>query len=154
MYQKFIIDSSYNASNTLNQEDLFTCGASGIDASDIVNVVSVGARYANITAADATTAIKLEIMKTSGGTKQQSAAFTRNNTNFQTNTNAQASVYKLITYQDPDGGNWHKATLDSLQIGYILSMANTDPIGISTVWTLVEYTQQVTNSGFLPFFVK
>ncbi len=39
---------------TTNNEDLFNCDASGIGSADIVSVVAVGVRMANITGADAT----------------------------------------------------------------------------------------------------
>jgi hypothetical protein len=131
--------TSYNASAALNAEDLFNCDDSGIGSSDLVRVVSVGVRMANLVSADATAAIKLEIEKTGSGTKSQSADIIPNSTSFATNAAANPRNYPLTTYQDPDGANWTQTTLDSMQIGYIEDVANTQSIAISAIWALVDY---------------
>ncbi len=64
--------TSYNGSALLNAEDLFNCEDSGLVSKDIINVVAVGVRMADLVAADATAAFVLEIEKTTGGTKTQS----------------------------------------------------------------------------------
>ncbi len=132
--------TDYNASVTLNAEDLFRCTASGIGASDTVNTVLVGGRFSNLTSADAVTALTLEIMKTSGGTKQQSAARIPNTTSWETNDNSTPRLYPMVTYTDPDGASWTQATLDTMQIGYIVSAAGTSLIRVSTVWASIDYT--------------
>ena len=92
------------------------------------------------------------VLTSHAATKSQSAAFTCNRTTWVSNINAQSSDYRLVTYQDPDGGNWHLATLNSMQIGYILSATGTNPIAVSTVWAQIETTPAITNSKFLPLF--
>jgi hypothetical protein len=132
--------TSYNASALLNAEDLFNCDNSGIGASDTVNTVLVGARFANLVSADATAAIKFEIEKTASGTKTQSAAIIPNTTTWNTNATAVPRNYPIITYQDPDGAAWTQTTLDSMQIGYIESTANVQTIGVTNTWASVDYT--------------
>ena len=134
--------TSYNATAVLATEDLFNCDASGIGASDTVNVVSVGFRFANIVAADATASIKIEVEKTSAGTKTQSAAIIPNSTTWRSNVPGTTlpKTYPLITYTDPDGAAWTQATLDTMQIGYVLFAALTRAIGVTTIWTYVDYT--------------
>lgn len=132
--------TSYNGSALLSAEDLFNCGASGIGAGDAVNVVAVGVRMADLVGADATAAFKLEIEKTTGGTKIQSGVLIPNSTTWRTNQAALPRNYPLVTYQDPDGGAWIKTTLDSMQIGYILTATNVQTIAVSTVWASVDYT--------------
>lgn len=136
--------TSYNGSAVLNSEDLFNCDDSGINVNDIVNVVSVGVRMANLVSADATAAFKVEIEKTSGGTKAQSAALIPNSTTWRTNTTATPWLYPLITYQDPDNANWTQSTLDSMQIGYIQTATNAQAVAVSTLWALVEYDPLLT----------
>jgi hypothetical protein len=130
--------TTYNASVVLNAVDLFACNASGIGASDTVNVVVVGGRYANIIA-DATSAFKYEIEKTTGGTKSLSSAIIPNSVTWKTTTNATSKAITL--YKDPDNTNaWTQATLDTMQIGYTITTANVNTIAISTIWALVDYT--------------
>lgn len=132
--------TTYNGSSTLNAEDLFNCEDSGLNGSDTVNVVAVGVRMANLVSADATAAFKLEIEKTSGGTKAQSAALIPNSTTWRTNAAAVPRNYSLVTYQDPDSSNWTNSTLDSMQIGYIQTATNVQSIAVSTIWASVDYT--------------
>lgn len=136
--------SKYVNSATLNAEDLHNMGASGIGASDTVNVVSIGVRFRrnNNTASPQ---FKVEVEKTSGGTISQGSAITPNSTTWRTNANAAPRVYTLTTYTDPDGAAWTQTTLDSMQAGFKLTTTGgTTRIDVSTVWALVEY---VPNAG-------
>lgn len=130
--------TNFNGSNTLNQEDLFNMDNSGLDANNIINVVSVGVRFRNNTA-DATTAVKVEIEKASGGTISQSAAIVPNSTTWKTDDTAAVNNYPLVLYVDPDGAAWTPSTVDSLQAGYKLTTGGTNRIDVSTVWVEVDY---------------
>lgn len=148
--------TTYNASAALSSEDLFNMDDSGIGAADSISVVAIGGRFANLVAADATSAFKFEVMKASGGTKAQSAAIIPNSTTWRTNAAAVPFVYPLTTYQDPDVANWTQTTLDSMQVGYLLSAANIQAIALSTVWALVEFIPSSTAvrdliGGYIPF---
>ncbi len=143
--------TSYNGSAVLSAEDLFNVEDSGILVNSPINVVAVGVRMADLVGADATAAFKLEIEKTSGGTKAQSGTIIPNSTTWITNAAANPRNYPLVTYQDPDGVNWIKSTLDSMQIGYIQTAINVQTIAISTLWASVDYTPASTNN-FFPFF--
>lgn len=136
--------TSYNSSTTLNQEDLFNVTDSGIAASDTVNVVEVGWRYASTNAANNPT-IKLEIEKIASGTILQSTGIAANSTTYKTNQNASPWTSPLVTYTDPDGGAWTRSTLDSMQIGYKLTTDNTNTIRVSEVWAYVDYTPNTGN---------
>lgn len=131
--------TSFNGSNTLNQQDLFNVTNSGIGASDTVNVVMVGGRFRNNTA-DTTTAIEFQIEKTSGGTLSSSSAIIPDTTSWNTNGTSAPRNYPLVTYQDPDGAAWTQTTLDSMQIGYIISAGSTNRIDVTNVWASVDYT--------------
>jgi hypothetical protein len=130
---------------TLNAEDLYNFSASGIQATDRVNLVAVGGRFANDTA-DATTAFKFEIEKAAGGTKSQSSAIVPNSTTYQTNASAAPRNYPLTLYTDPDGAPWAQATLDSLQAGVLLTAAGANKARIAAVWVLVDYTDDFNRS--------
>jgi hypothetical protein len=138
--------TSYNGAALLSAEDLFNCDDSGIASGDTVNVVAVGVRMADLVGADATAAFKLEIEKTSGGTKSQSATLIPNSTSWITNASAVPRNYPLVTYQDPDSSNWTQSTLDSMQIGYIQTATNVQTIAVSNVWASVDYTLALASS--------
>lgn len=137
--------TDYNASAVISEEDLFNVEDSGVGEKDTINVVAVGGRFANISA-DATSAFKLEIEKTTGGTKSQSAAIIPNSTTWRTNASAIPRIYPLVTYQDPDNNNWTVTTLDSMQIGYILTAVGVQTVAVSTVWASVDYAPYVGRS--------
>lgn len=122
-----------------NTKDYYTLTDSGIGSGDNVNCVMVGLRLRNNTA-DATTAVKAGIKKTSGGTISQGSAIVPNSTSFGTNASAQPRNYSLITYADPDGNPWTQSTLDSAQAGIELTTANVNRIQVSTLWVTVDYT--------------
>ncbi len=128
---------------TLNAEDMYTLSDSGIGASDTVNVAMVGVRIRD-NSADATTAAKVQIKKTSGGTIAQGSAIIPNGTSFFTNGNAEPRNYTLVTYLDPDGAAWTQATLDTAQAGVKLTAAGTNRIQVSAVWVSVDYTPSST----------
>lgn len=134
--------TTYNGAALLNAEDLFNVTNSGIGATDTVNVVSVGVRFADITGADATAAFKIEVEKTGSGTKTQSGAILPNSTTWRSNVPGATlpKTYPLITYTDPDGAAWTQATLDTMQIGYTQTATNVQTVAISTIWTYVDYT--------------
>lgn len=139
--------TSYNGSAALSAEDLFNVDDSGIGGSDVVNVVAVGVRMADLVGADATAAFKLEIEKTSGGTKTQSGTLIPNSTTWISNAAASPRNYSLTTYQDPDAAAWSQTTLDSMQIGYIQTATNVQTIAVSAVWALVEHTPAATTTS-------
>lgn len=130
--------TTLNGSNTLNQEDTFNMEDSGISANDSVTLVAVGARF-HSSSADATAAAKLEIKKAAAGTIAQSAAIVPNTSTWNTNGTANPRIYQLVRYTDPDGGAWTKSTVDSMQCGYILTVATSNRIDFSTIWASVEY---------------
>jgi len=145
--------TTYNGSTTLSQEDLFNVDDSGIASNSIVKFVAVGARFADIAGADAIAAFKLELIKTSAGTKLQSGAIIPNTSTWRTNALVTPWTYPITTYVDPDGSPWSQTTLDSMQIGYTLTAANTRTVAISSIWALVEYTGPMVSSGsFLQLF--
>jgi hypothetical protein len=134
------VQSGVVVTDAAGAEDLYNVGASGIGANDNVNLVDVNARVANITLADATTAAKLEIEKASGGTKTQSAAFIPNSTTWTTNNSLAILAPLITTYLGPDGAVWTQSTLDSMQIGQIITAQNVRRIAISGIWAQVDYT--------------
>jgi hypothetical protein len=133
--------TSFNGSSTLNQEDLFKCGASGLSPLDTVKVVQIGFRFRNSTA-DATAAIKAEVEKTGSGTITQSSAIIPNSTTWKTNGTTTAFGYAITLYNDPDGNPWVQSTLNTMQIGYKLT---TGPgtsgrrIDVTKVWATIDY---------------
>lgn len=132
-----------NTSSTLNQEDLFNVEAtpSLMTLNDTIKVVCVGGQHANITGADATTAFKYEVEKTTGGTISQSAAIIPNSTTYRTNDAQSCGLYPIVLYADPDAAAWTPAKLGTMQVGYKLTATNVRAIGVSTVYASVEYQE-------------
>lgn len=134
-------------SGTLDDIDMYNFGASGLVASDVINVVAVGMRFRN-NVADATTAFRVRLEKTTAGTIIESASIIPNSTTWRTNAiDANVRSYPLVTYQDPDNVNWTPTTLDSLQAGVKLTAANVNRVQVSAVWVSIDYA---TASTFVP----
>lgn len=140
--------TSYNGSSATGQEDLFNVDDSGLSASDTINLVAVGVRMA-ASGVDPSITLKLEILKTSGGTKAQSSSFFVSSATWHSNTLPADGPgnYKLVRYTDPDGAAWTNSTLDSMQIGYLFGTANVQSIRVSNLWASVEYIPGAAPSG-------
>lgn len=130
--------TDFNGSNTLNEEDMFNMTASGIASTDVVNVVHVGIRFRNPTA-DAVTAFKVQLEKTSGGTIIQSASTVLNSTAWNSQTPGEPHAYLITAHVDPDAAPWTLSTLDSMQTGYKLTTAGTNRIEVTKIWAIVDY---------------
>jgi hypothetical protein len=136
--------TTYLRSTTLNQEDMYNCGASGIGINDIVNVVQVRLRARRSAATSPT--IRAQVKKTSGGTISQGSTWTPNSTTWRTDANAVPYIPTLTLYQDPDSANWTKSTLDTMQIGMKVTTDNSAYVQVSTVMAQVDYTpKDLTN---------
>ena len=151
--------TTYNGSLTLNNEDLYNCGACGIDTSVYqINVVHVGNRHRKSSATAGGPSMKLEIEKTASGTKTQSVAVTPTSTTWETNFTTSYKNYLITTYADPDGAAWNSTTLDSMQIGMKITTGHASrSIHVSTIWACVCFSL-ITSSvkdliapGFIPF---
>lgn len=118
---------------------------SGLSASDTVNVVHVDGRHRN-NVADATAAITYRLKKTSGGTITSSAAVVPNSTTWTTN-GALPRRSVIVAYTDPDGAAWTSTTLDSMQVGYVLSTGGVNRIDVTAVSATVDYSPAEAKSG-------
>ena len=133
--------TSYNGSNTLNQTDMYKCGASGLQSTDVVNVVHVGVRF-NKSGSSTGSAFKVQIEKAAAGTKAQSVAITPSAQAWVSNANALPwGAYPITEYLDPDGvSKWTQATLDTMQIGMIVTSAQTRLDWVTGIYAVVDYT--------------
>lgn len=133
--------TSYVGVSTVNYLDMYNCDASGIGASDVVNVVEVGGRFAR--SASASPSFKFRIIKTGSGTEALSAAIQPDNTqpSYKTNTLVSPMTSPIILYKDPDGTNaWTQTTLDSMQIGMVETTDTNRTLYVTSVWAIVDYT--------------
>lgn len=146
--------TSYNASLTANQEDMFNvqdCSVVGIASIDTINSVGIGGQV-NCPVQNGCGSTFLQVKKTSGGTTQQGGqwAQTINNT-FQTlgaGTAAGAvasQLYSIQSKNDPDGNPWTPSTLDTMQIGYKKADTVANATQISSVFAMVDYTPGVAS---------
>lgn len=137
--------TSYNQSNVtatgLTDDYNIDDTPVAIGASDTINVVSVGMRFAKNSSLTPNGSLTLRIKKTSGGTVSSSSVINATSTTYFTNAIAAPRVYRLTLYTDPDGASWTKSTLDSAQIGAtgIAGAAGSQP-RLSTEWLLVDWT--------------
>lgn len=131
--------TNYVIGNVLSAEDMYNVNNSGIGSSDTVNCVTIGIRCTN-NVADATTAIKVQVKKTSGGTISQGSAIIPNTTTWVTDGLAGTFLPTLVMYNDPDGNPWTQSTIDTMQIGQIVSSFGTNRIYITSIWAYVDYT--------------
>jgi len=128
---------------TLNAIDMYNILNSGIGASDTVNCVMVGGKFRNNTA-DATTAFRFRVEKTSGGTVLESSSIIPNSITWNPNAITVPRLYPIIMYVDPDGSAWTQSTLDTAQIGVKLTAAGTNRVQVTTVTMTVDYTPSTT----------
>ena len=138
--------TSYVRTTTLNALDMYACTDSGIGASDVVNVVAVGGRMCR--SAATCPSFKFRIVKTGGGTQSLSAAIVPNSATWRTNANAVPRTSPITLYLDPDSAAWTQTTLDSMQIGVVMTVNQTPYVWISSVWAMVDYTPGVVNKDF------
>ena len=133
--------TSYNASITA-ASDLFKVGAvtGSLPAGSTINVVQVGGRIANITAADTTASLQFQIEQQASGTIAKSGAIIPDTLTWSTNSTSAPHNSPLTLYQDPTSTNWTTSTIASMQIGYLIDFAHTDASAISTIWAYVDYS--------------
>lgn len=132
--------TSYNASSTLSTYDHFTVDDSNIGSQDIVNVVGLNATIANITAADATSQLFLQLFSVSGGTGTATFPIP-NSTTFKTGYFGNLNSYPwFVTYATPEGPAWTKSTLDTMILAYGVWTIGTNPVAVSAIWAIVDYT--------------
>lgn len=131
---------------TLNNTDWY--GIASMPVVNKINVVSVHGRLRNNTA-DATTAVKWQLQKASGGTVSTGSAIIPNSTTWFTDgTSATIWSNKLTLYNDPDGLPWTWQQLRSAQIGPKLTAANVNRIQVSAMWVYVDY-QTLTSGAWI-----
>ena len=137
--------TTYNGSNTLNNEDLYNLEATpvAIASGDTINCVMIGLHWAGA-GTSANASLKLEIESSASGTIEQSTQITRTATGYATNAIANGGVvnYRLILYDLPGASTtaWTKADIDTAQIGMKLTATSTNEIRVSTIWLIVDYT--------------
>jgi hypothetical protein len=136
--------TSYNQDHTLNNLDHFTVSSvpAAMGASDTVNCVSVGVRFAGASGAVADDRIAVQIESQASGTLSTGTTVPAYQTTaFNTNTTATPKNYGLTSYTEPQaGGAWTKTLLGTAQIGYKIVTGASAAARISTVWALVDYT--------------
>lgn len=136
------------ASTTLNETDDHNLDAtpSSLAKDDTINCVQVGVRY-SATSTVLVPSFVLRIKSAASGTVEESGNITPNATSYVTNATASPRNYSLTLYDLPGASStaWSKATLDTAQIGYRISVDDTVSVNISTVWLLVDYAKVTTD---------
>lgn len=125
-------------SNTLNATDMYECSTSGMGSLDTVNCVAVMVRFRNNTA-DATTAYRVRIIKTSGGTASESANIVPNSATWRGNDPSAVKTSPLTLYKDPDNSDWTQSTIESMLLGVKLIVTGTNNVQVSALYVYVEY---------------
>jgi hypothetical protein len=139
-------------STTLNQIDDFnleSSSAAGINASSTINLLQVGVRFAN--SAATLSGIKLRLKDAASAVPMESYYIddTTNATYF-TNNESVPRNYMLTAYTRPHLTTaWTTTELDAAQIGFRLGNdGGTNNFGVAAEWLLVEYVPPtITLSG-------
>lgn len=136
-----IIDIGADAAD---DTDDYNLSASGIGASDVVNVVLVGVRY-GASASSSNDSFAVRIKDSSGGSVEESADITPTATAYTTNANGTPKLYPLTSYNLPGASTdpWTQATLDTAQIGIRKTVAAANDTRISALWLSIGYTPYV-----------
>lgn len=130
--------TDYVQSNTSNNTDWYDFDNSGLNAADEIICTTHHLQLANDTA-DATTAVKVQVEKTNGGTVTQGAAIIPNSTSWQTDDLPNTFKPTLVTYADPDAAAWTPTTIDSMRGGVKITAAGTNSILVSALYVNVSY---------------
>lgn len=138
------------AGTEIGEYNCETASNAGIDSYDTVTLVSVGIRFAMVSAANA--GFALRIKSASGGTTTIGSTIVGAATAYNTHDDtATAKNYKLTSYTDPTTGiAWTPTgtnSLDNMQIGVYAPTDATPDINVSTLWALVEYVDGVAPGG-------
>lgn len=124
--------------------DDFACGTSwsaGVGPYDLVTLVAVGLRVGsnNTTAAGLVYRLKGQ----AGGTLLETALISVAVNGWATHAAGTTHLYRLIAYTNPQtSAAWTTAAVDTMQIGYRNSTAQTTVRRAATIWALVEYVSQ------------
>lgn len=136
--------TSYVSSKTLNQEDLYTIGASGLGRFDKITCVQVGYRFIGAGASSNSTAIveaKIgsNVISSTGIAPSQKAEW-RTNADISTSGSVDARPYPVTMYLQPDNTTtWNVGALNSLIIGQKITAAATNAFWSTNIWTMVSY---------------
>lgn len=127
---------------------MYAAAGSPIPDDALINFVALSARFRNNSAA--ATGFKLQLEKTSGGTKAESAEIVPNSSTFRTNqvgAISQTYPHPLIAYTDPDGGLWTPAGLPDLQAGVKITTGGTQRVQLTALWGYISYTPNPKRSS-------
>ncbi|HUD20551.1 MAG TPA: LamG-like jellyroll fold domain-containing protein [Candidatus Saccharimonadales bacterium] len=130
--------TSFTSATTTGGTMDVTMAASGIGASDVVPLVSVGVRFRTNTATEEDFRVRLK--DATGGIPIESTTLQPASTTWVSNSTAAPRNYALTAYTRPESkAFWTQSVLDTAQIG-VRDMAGSGQIDVSTLWLLVEYS--------------
>lgn len=135
--------TTFNGDATTTHIDLYAMAPLGgtlPSGCGSIPLVQVNFRF-RASVASALPGIKVEVEKTTGGTKSASTIFTPNATTWKTNTNAVPNLPPLTLVLDPDSGAWTPATIASMQVGILTGTGSgtTNRVDVSKLWAHVEF---------------
>jgi len=142
--------TSYNATTasgttTIDDFNMTSTASVGITSTDTIKLVQVGARIGS----NATTAasMKYRVKSQASGTVLEGASVSCALNGWTTHDNT-LWTYQLTSYTDPQaGGAWTPTLLDNAQIGYRTDVSQTTTRRVTTIWALVEFTKNYTQSN-------
>lgn len=142
--------TDYVESNTADQIDDYDLEATpgAIGSGDTIKVVVANVRWRVADATGTDPSFVVRVKASSGGTVEESSAYTSNNANWR--TNAQANNVPPLTLYDLPGASttaWTKADLDTAQIGVRESVSDTHTIQVSNLFLIVEYAAAAPGGG-------
>jgi len=137
--------TTYLKSKVLDARDIVNLENSSIPADATINLVQIGARFAGA-AAGSNSTIKLKILF-NGESVENSNPITPDSVTWVTNAIANPKNYPLTRYLNNEENPITLADLLTAQIGFYISVDNTNFAYISTVWMYVGYTEAAAALG-------
>ena len=115
-----------------------------LGSGDTINAVGVGGKWRSTSIAGTQSEMVLRIKASSGGTVEESAAFTIASTSWRTNNGAFSfkTRHLLVLYDLPGASTsaWTKAILEDAQVGMRQTVNSTGFTQVSALWLMVDYS--------------
>lgn len=137
---------TYVEETTTGDYEDFNLDASSVGTSDVVNLVSVGARFRTSSATQED--FKVRVKDTSNAIPIESDTLSPASTTWTSQRTAAPYLYPITAYTRPELGTaWTDTELDATQIG-VRDIGGSGTVQVSTLWLLVDYTPaEITISG-------
>lgn len=112
-----------------------------LNSGSTINAILVGVRFNKSAGVDDPTFVA-RVKASSGGTVEESTAFTVSSTSWNSNGSSSPRNYPLVLYDLPGASTdpWTKALLDTAQVGVKMTNTVANLAQVTTIWMSVDFT--------------